>query len=83
MSVADQDAEINLLVGIGFSKGMAMEALEANNGDVDAALDYLIESALLNRTNQEKESASPHGKKTAARSSKKIGMAKDDGSKGE
>lgn len=82
MSVADQDAEINLLVGIGFSKGMAMEALEANNGDVDAALDYLIESA-LNRTNQEKESVSPHGKKTAARSSKKIGMAKDDGSKGE
>jgi hypothetical protein len=40
--VADCDAEISMLVAMGFTVESASEALEASSGNIDHAIDYLV-----------------------------------------
>jgi len=48
--VADRDAEISMIVAMGFTVQGAREALEATDGDIDDAIDYLL--AVENSLNQ-------------------------------
>jgi len=40
--MADKDAEISMMVSMGFTAEQAAEALNATNGNIDQAIDYLL-----------------------------------------
>jgi len=41
-TMADKDAEISMMVSMGFTAEQAAEALNATNGNIDQAIDYLL-----------------------------------------
>lgn len=54
------DAKVNMLVGLGFSPNSARVALEASNGNVDDALDFLV--APGGQLKEKKTGVSSHGR---------------------